>query len=143
MLGINFFQKYNISLICLKCVVFLIIASYLIVFHLTFFSVLASWRVITSGESVMIIDPSLRKWAVLMIGTVGIVYQAFIFLIMDAVYEDRLVVQELAKGVTMSDVTMFPVFIPSDLIFQLLPFSSFDKAVCCGISCSRIKVVEP
>ena len=77
------------------------------------------------------------------IGTVGVVYQAFIVLIMDAVYEDRLVVQELAEGVTMSDVTMFPVFTPSDLIFQLLPFSGFDETVCCGVSYSRIRVVEP
>ena len=66
--------------------------------------------------------------------TVGVVYQAFRILVLDVVYEDRLVVQELAKGVTMGDVTEFPVLASSYLVFQLLPFSGFDEAICCGIS---------
>ena len=75
--------------------------------------------------------------------TVGIIYQTFRVLVLNAVYEDRLVVQELAKGVAVGDVTAFPVFASSDLVFQLLSFSGFDEAVCCGISCSRVRIVEP
>lgn len=74
----------------------------------------------------MRIDPSLRKWAVLMIRTIGVVYQAFSVFVLDSVYEDRLIVQELAEGVTMGNVTVFPVFASSDFVFQLLSFSSFN-----------------
>ena len=77
------------------------------------------------------------------IRTVGVVYQAFGVFVLDPVDEDRLVVQELAEGVAMGDVTVFSVFASSYLIFQLLPFSCFDEAVCCGISCSGVRVVEP
>ena len=68
------------------------------------------------------------------IGTVGVVSQSFRVFVLDPVDEDRLVVQELAKGVAVGNVTVFPVFASSDLVFQLFPFSSFDKAVCCGVS---------
>lgn len=74
--------------------------------------------------------------------TIGIVYQAFGVFVLDPVDEDRLVIQELAEGVAVGDVTTFPVFASSDLVFQLLPFPGFDEAVCCGVSCSRVRVVE-
>ena len=77
------------------------------------------------------------------IRTVGEIYQSFRVLVLNAVYEDGWVVQDLAKGVTMGDITALPVFASSDLVFQLFPFSGFDETVCCGVSCSRIKVVEP
>lgn len=77
------------------------------------------------------------------IRTVGVVYQAFSVFVLDSVYEDRLVVQELAEGVTMGNVTAFPVFASFDLVFQLRPFSSFNEAVCCRISGSRVRVIEP
>ena len=77
------------------------------------------------------------------IGTVGVVYQSFRVFVLDPVDEDGWVVQDLAKGVTMGDITALPVFASSDLVFQLFPFSGFDETVCCGVSCSRIKVVEP
>ena len=77
------------------------------------------------------------------IRTVGVVYQAFSVFVLDSVYEDRLVVQELAEGVTMGNVTVFPVFASSDFVFQLLSFSSFNEAVCCRISGSRVRVIEP
>lgn len=60
------------------------------------------------------------------IGTISEIYQAFRDLMLDAVYEDGLVVQELAKGVTVGDVTAFPMFASSDLVFQQFPFSGFD-----------------
>ena len=77
------------------------------------------------------------------IRTVGVVYQAFSVFVLDSVYEDRLVVQELAEGVTMGNATVFPVFASSDFVFQLLSFSSFNEAVCCRISGSRVRVIEP
>ena len=51
--------------------------------------------------------------------TVGVVYQAFGVFVLDPVDEDRLVIQELAEGVAVGDVTTFPVFASSDLVFQL------------------------
>jgi len=51
------------------------------------------------------------------IGTVGVVYQSFRVFVLDPVDEDRLVVQELEKGVAVGDVTVFSVFAPSDLVF--------------------------
>ena len=75
-------------------------------------------------------------------GTVGVVYQAFGVFVLDSVDEDRLVIQELAEGVAVGDVTTFPVFAPSDLVFQLLPFPGFDEAICCRVPCSWIWVVE-
>ena len=74
------------------------------------------------------------------IRTVGVVYQAFSVFVLDSVYEDRLVVLELAEGVTMGNATVFPVFASSDFVIQLLSFSSFNDAVCCRISGSRLWV---
>ena len=51
------------------------------------------------------------------IGTVGVVYQSFRVFVLDPVDEDRLVVQELEKGVAVGDVTVFSVFAPSDFVF--------------------------
>ena len=48
----------------------------------------------------------------------------------------------LAERIAVGDVAAFPMFASSDLIFQLLPFSGFDEAICCGISCSGVWVVE-
>lgn len=50
--------------------------------------------------------------------------------------------QKLAECVAMGNVTVFSVFASFDFVFQLLPFSGFDETVCCGVSCSRIRVVE-
>ena len=75
-------------------------------------------------------------------GTVGVAYQAFGVFVLDSVDADRLIVQELAEGVTMGNATVFPVFASSDFVFQLLSFSSFNEAVCCRISGSRVWVIE-
>lgn len=48
--------------------------------------------------------------------TIGIVYQAFGVFVLDPVDEDRLVIQELAEGVAVGDVTVFSMFAPSDLV---------------------------
>ena len=49
--------------------------------------------------------------------TIGIVYQSFGVFVLDPVDEDRLVIQELAEGVAVGDVTVFSVFAPCDLVF--------------------------